>query len=114
MRTAAETPAVLVAFDVLEVCGASLVSEPLTVRRGQLEQLLRGRSDPCLQLMEQTSQISVARDWLALLGAIEAWSQSERTAATTSGAAKLGQGQAVSHRRLRCDRHRRRHGVVQG
>jgi ATP-dependent DNA ligase len=71
VRTAAEQPAVLVLFDVLEVRGVGLFDEPLTARRCQLEQLLREHRHPCLQLMEQTAEIAVAREWLSLLSVIE-------------------------------------------
>jgi ATP-dependent DNA ligase len=70
-RTAAEQPAVLVVFDALEVRGVSVLDEPLTTRRCKLEQLLREHPHPCLQLMEQTAEVGVAQDWLALLGMIE-------------------------------------------
>jgi ATP-dependent DNA ligase len=41
-----ERAAVLVAFDALEIDGAPLIDEPLTVRRGHLERLLEARH-PC-------------------------------------------------------------------
>jgi ATP-dependent DNA ligase len=71
LRTALEQPAVLVAFDVLEVRGVSLFDDPLTTRRCHLEQLLQEHPHPCLQLMEQTAEIGVAQEWLALLSMIE-------------------------------------------
>ena len=49
----------------------SVLDEPLTRRQSYLEQLLREHLHPCLQLIEQTAEISVAQDWLALLGMIE-------------------------------------------
>ena len=70
-RTASNRPAVLVAFDVLELGGASLVNEPLSTRRCWLEKLVREHAHPCLQLMEQTSSIETAREWLGLLPTIE-------------------------------------------
>jgi ATP-dependent DNA ligase len=70
-RTASNQPAVLVAFDVLELGGASLVNEPLLTRRCWLEQLVREQAHPCLQLMEQTSSVETAREWLRLLPTIE-------------------------------------------
>jgi ATP-dependent DNA ligase len=70
-RTAPTRPAVLVVFDLLEVDGRNLMDEPLTSRRRQLEHLLDGRGHPCLQLMEQTADLALARDWLTLLPSIE-------------------------------------------
>lgn len=70
-RTASARPAFLVAFDVLELGGASLLNEPLSTRRCWLEQLVREYTHPCLQVMEQTSSIDIAREWLALLPTIE-------------------------------------------
>jgi ATP-dependent DNA ligase len=58
-------------FDALEVRGVRLFDEPLTTRRRHLEKLLREHPHPCLQLMEQTAELAVALEWLALLGAIE-------------------------------------------
>lgn len=49
----------------------SLFDEPLTTRRRHVKHLLRENPHPCLQLMEQTAEIGVAQDWLALLGMIE-------------------------------------------
>jgi hypothetical protein len=56
---------------VLELGGASLVNEPLSTRRCWLEKLVREHAHPCLQLMEQTSSIETAREWLRLLPTIE-------------------------------------------
>jgi ATP-dependent DNA ligase len=69
-RTAAERPVVLIVFDVLELGGDSVVDEPLRKRRSRLEQLLDGRH-PYLQLIDQTADPGLARDWLTLLPAIE-------------------------------------------
>ena len=69
-RVAHERAAVLVAFDMLENAGASLVDEPLAVRREHLEQLL-GSRHPCLQLVEHTADVNLAEDWLRLLPTIE-------------------------------------------
>ena len=70
-QTASNRPAVLVAFDAVEVGGASLVNEPLSTRRCWLEKLVREYAHPCLQLMEQTSSFETAREWLRLLPTIE-------------------------------------------
>ena len=62
--------AVLLAFDMLENAGASLVDEPLAARREYLEQLL-GSRHPCLQLAEHTADVNLAEDWLRYLPTIE-------------------------------------------
>ena len=69
-QSAAERPAVLVAFDVLELAGSELVEQPLTERRRRLEGLLDGLH-PCLQLVLQTADVELARDWLTLLPCVE-------------------------------------------
>jgi ATP-dependent DNA ligase len=69
-RIAVERAAVLVAFDALEIEGAPLVDEPLSVRREHLEGLLDARH-PCLQVVEQTANVDLAEDWLRLLPSIE-------------------------------------------
>jgi ATP-dependent DNA ligase len=69
-RVALERPAVLATFDALEIAGAPLVDEALSVRRARLEWLLDERH-PCLQLVEQTSDVTLAEDWLKLLPSIE-------------------------------------------
>jgi ATP-dependent DNA ligase len=58
-------PAVLVVFDVLELAGAELAHCALGGRRRELEQLFDG-SHPCLQLVVQTADVSLAQDWLTL------------------------------------------------
>lgn len=68
--TAWERPAVLLAFDLLELSGANLIDEPLHARRRRLEQLVAA-VNPCLQLIEQTADVDLARDWLALVPNIE-------------------------------------------
>jgi ATP-dependent DNA ligase len=67
---ALERPAVLATFDALEIAGAPLADEALSVRRAWLERLLAERH-PCLQLVEQTSDVTLAEDWLRLLPSIE-------------------------------------------
>jgi ATP-dependent DNA ligase len=69
-RTAFERAAVLVAFDALEIDGATLVDEPLSVRRERLERLLAARH-PCIQLVEQTADVDLAQEWLRFLSSIE-------------------------------------------
>src|SRR5713101_7481140 len=66
-RIARERAAVLVVFDVLDVAGRGLMDEPLLSRRRELECLLADAAHPCLQLIEQTADVNLARDWLALL-----------------------------------------------
>ena len=56
-QVAAERPAVLVAFDVLELSRSELVEQPLTERRRRLEGLLDGLH-PCLQLALHTPRMS--------------------------------------------------------
>ena len=60
----------LVVFDVLELDGRNLTDEPLSVRRKHLEQLLDS-PHPSLQLIEQTANVDLARDWLTFLPTIE-------------------------------------------
>jgi ATP-dependent DNA ligase len=60
-----EDPAVLVVFDVLEHAGVSLASQTLAARRQRLEAHLTG-IDPCLQVVAQTDNLQLARDWLSL------------------------------------------------
>jgi ATP-dependent DNA ligase len=69
-RAASERSAMLIVFDVLELGGCSRVDEPLRERRRRLERLLDGLH-PCLQLIEQTSDIALARDSLTLLPTID-------------------------------------------
>jgi ATP-dependent DNA ligase len=69
-QAAAERPAGLVAFDLLELAGCELVEKSLTERRRQLEGLLDGLH-PCLQLVLQTADVELARDWLTLLQSVE-------------------------------------------
>lgn len=60
---AAETPAMLVAFDLLAVDGRSLLDEPYSVRREALAVLLEG-TEPPVHLGRTTADESLARDWL--------------------------------------------------
>ncbi|MCM6762750.1 ATP-dependent DNA ligase [Rathayibacter sp. ZW T2_19] len=59
----AETPAMLVAFDLLAVGGRSLLEEPYSARRAALADLLDGVPHP-LHLGRTTSDEALARDWL--------------------------------------------------
>jgi len=65
VEAACRHPAVLVVFDVLEIGGRELTSCPLNARRRELEDLL-GELHPCLQLVAQTTDVNLARDWLTL------------------------------------------------
>jgi len=67
---AAGRPAVLVAFDVLEHTAIDVTEQVLDNRRVQLEGLLSVRQ-PCVQLVLQTTDADVAREWLTLLPSIE-------------------------------------------
>jgi ATP-dependent DNA ligase len=58
-----EHTAVLVVFDILERSGAAVAHFGLEVRRRELEACLDG-VDPCLQLVTQTHDVELARDWL--------------------------------------------------
>jgi ATP-dependent DNA ligase len=60
-----QRPAVLMTFDLLEARGASIQGQALLRRRSELERLLDGLH-PCLQLVEQTADLELARDWLSL------------------------------------------------
>jgi ATP-dependent DNA ligase len=58
-------PAVLIVFDVLKCDGVDLASQPLGMRRRELTRLLKDLH-PCLQLVDQTDDIQLAKDWLTL------------------------------------------------
>jgi ATP-dependent DNA ligase len=62
---ARQRPAVLLVFDILQLAGDDLTGYALGVRRRELEQLLDSRH-PCLQLVAQTADATVAEDWLRL------------------------------------------------
>jgi ATP-dependent DNA ligase len=70
-RAAIPCPAILVVFDLLALDGRDLIDLPLGERRRPLESLLRDAVHPCLQLVEQTASIDLARDWLASAPALE-------------------------------------------
>lgn len=64
-RAAVEQPAHLVVFDLLEVEGAVLLSEPLHRRRAALEELFAARRlSPPWALCPQTTDWEAARAWL--------------------------------------------------
>ena len=69
-RLAAETPAVLIVFDLLRgPGGANLLAEPLRVRRGALEAFVSANPHPRLRLSPVTRDRSEACGWLERTGA---------------------------------------------
>jgi ATP-dependent DNA ligase len=70
-RTVLQRPAVLIAFDILQVASCDLTEKPFVARREQLEHLLSHDLHACLQLIEQTADADLARDWLTLLPMVE-------------------------------------------
>jgi ATP-dependent DNA ligase len=67
-KLAAEAPAELMVFDLLELDGKSLASVPLSQRREQLETFFRKNAVPGLQLSPMTCDRSVALGWLERSG----------------------------------------------
>jgi ATP-dependent DNA ligase len=63
-----ETPAELMAFDLLEVAGKSLLREPLGKRRGALEAFFASNSLPGLHLSPATTDRQAAEGWLQRSG----------------------------------------------
>ena len=63
-RLAAETPAMIIAFDLLGVGGESLLDLPFAERRARLEALMAGVPHP-IHLTRATTDASLARRWLA-------------------------------------------------
>jgi ATP-dependent DNA ligase len=63
-RLAAETPAELMAFDLLELGGKALTSLPLSERREALERFFVANAVPGLQLSPVTRSRDVALGWL--------------------------------------------------
>ena len=57
-----ETPASLVAFDLLQLGDDSLLERPFSERRQQLEQFLAGRTAP-LHITQTTTDADLARTW---------------------------------------------------
>ena len=68
LRLAKETPAELMAFDLLELDGKSLKAMPLSERRVQLEQFFRKNRSPALHLSPMTCDRDVALAWLERSG----------------------------------------------
>jgi ATP-dependent DNA ligase len=67
-RLAGETPAELMAFDLLELDGKSLAGRRLSERRTMLEAFLAKNSAPDLKLSPMTCERSVALGWLERSG----------------------------------------------
>jgi ATP-dependent DNA ligase len=67
-KLAAQTPAELMAFDLLELDGKSLVDLPLSERREKLEQFFRENHAERLQLSPMTCDREVALTWLQRSG----------------------------------------------
>lgn len=61
-RLAQETPAMFVAFDLLELGGRSLIDEPFSVRRETLERLVKGLGHP-IHITRITDDVEQARRW---------------------------------------------------
>ncbi len=67
-KLAAETPAEIMAFDLLELDGNSLAGLPLSKRRERLERFFRKNSARALQLSPMTCDRRVALGWLERSG----------------------------------------------
>ena len=67
-KLSAETPAELMAFDLLELDGNSLAALPLAERREKLEAFMRKNAVPGLELSPMTSDRDVALRWLERSG----------------------------------------------
>ena len=67
-KLAKETPAELMAFDLLELDGKSLAALPLSKRRKKLEQFFAKNGAPALQLSPMTCDRNVAIGWLERSG----------------------------------------------
>src|SRR5437868_12894704 len=63
-KLAKETPAELMAFDLLELDGESLARLPLADRRERLEQFFRKNGAPGLHLSPMTREREAALGWL--------------------------------------------------
>jgi ATP-dependent DNA ligase len=68
-KLAAETPAMLMAFDCLAAGRTMLANRPLSERRAELEQLLGRESEPMLLLSPATPDHGEALGWLKRTGA---------------------------------------------
>jgi ATP-dependent DNA ligase len=64
-RLARETPAQVMLFDCLMVDGQDLLERPLAERRSYLEAFHSAHGCPSMLLSDRTSDVSVARSWLA-------------------------------------------------
>ena len=67
-KLAAETPAELMAFDLLELDGRSLATSPLSKRREKLETFMQKNATPSLELSPMTRDRKVALRWLERSG----------------------------------------------
>ena len=67
-KLAAQTPAELMAFDLLEIGGESLIDSPLSDRRARLEKFIKDNRAPGLHLSPMTHDRSAALDWLKRSG----------------------------------------------
>lgn len=67
-RLSRETPAHIMLFDCLMVDGLDLLEQPLSERRSHLEAFHHAHGGPSMLLTDRTSDISVARAWLAAAG----------------------------------------------
>jgi len=68
-KLAAETPSLLVLFDLIEdTAGTMLVDRPLRVRREALEAFFAANPSPSLRLSPVTHELATAQDWLAHAG----------------------------------------------
>ena len=70
LQTAANCPAILLVFDMLESAGIDLMQLPLIERRHRLEDVLHDLH-PCLQLIVQTSDPDLASEWLGEVPGLE-------------------------------------------
>lgn len=70
-KLAAETPALLIVFDLLAANGGTLVNQPLAARRKALEIFARKyfSKDDSIRLSPATGNLIDARRWLKLVGA---------------------------------------------
>jgi len=67
-KLAAETPALLVLFDLLEQDGAPLTARTLADRRAALERFFAAHPSPVFRLSPVTRDLAEARGWLAKAG----------------------------------------------
>ena len=70
LQTAANCPAILLVFDMLESAGTNLMQLLLSERRHRLEDVLHDLH-PCLQLIVQTSDPDLASEWLGEVPGLE-------------------------------------------